>query len=240
MPYMWVLLTFGTYVLLTLALLGQSQNAQLQEGLHISETQINAQQKQLENLQAHISETVKTPPRHAASSPGDQSLCQGREKCGDILSYLEKCISFMDQRDPGVWSGNPVVDALLGYYKGNAEDEGSGQNSMWRRISIFRSVIRTSASSSAIFWKMPTRRACGRRRAINYIEVRLHQTGDVLIVMVENSYEGTVRKEDGRFLSSKAEMRKGIGITSVLDVCKKYNGIPKIEYNDPCLRFQSC
>ncbi len=34
---MWVLLTFGTYVLLTLALLGQSQNAQLQEGLHISE-----------------------------------------------------------------------------------------------------------------------------------------------------------------------------------------------------------
>ena len=40
-----------------------------------------------------------------------------------------------------------------------------------------------------------------------------------------------MRKEDGRFLSSKAEMRKGIGITSVLDVCKKYNGIPKIEYN---------
>ena len=60
---------------------------------------------------------------------------------------------------------------------------------------------------------------------------RLHQTGDVLIIMVENSYEGTVRREDGRFLSSKAEMRKGIGITSVLDVCKKYNGIPKIEYN---------
>ena len=63
------------------------------------------------------------------------------------------------------------------------------------------------------------------------IKVRLHQTGDVLIVMVQNTYEGTVRKQDGRFLSSKAEMRKGIGITSVLDVCRKYNGIPKIEYS---------
>ena len=56
-PYMWVMLTFGAYVILTLALLGQSRNAQLQEGLHISEIQIDAQQKQLENLQAHISET---------------------------------------------------------------------------------------------------------------------------------------------------------------------------------------
>ena len=78
-----------------------------------------------------------------------------------------------------------------------------------------------------------------QKRGERFIKIRLHHTGDVLIVMVENSYEGTVRKEDGRFLSSKAEMRKGIGITSVLDVCKKYNldvckkynGIPKIEYN---------
>ena len=66
-----------------------------------------------------------------------------------------------------------------------------------------------------------------QKKGDRYIKIRLHQTGDVLIIMVENSYEGTVRREEGRFLSSKAEMRKGIGITSVLDVCKKYNGIPE-------------
>lgn len=79
-----------------------------------------------------------------------------------------------------------------------------------------------------------------QKKGNKYIEVRLHQTGDVLIIMVENSYEGTVRREDGRFLSSKAEMRKGIGITSVLDVCKNITGSRRSNTTDPCLRFQSC
>ena len=229
-PYMWVLLTFGTYVLLTLALLGQSQNAQLQEGLHISETQINAQQKQLENLQAHISETSKL--RHDMRHHLLAIKAYAKDgKCGDILSYLEKCISFMDQRDPGVWSGNPVVDALLGYYKGNAEDEGIRTE---LHVETDKHLPVSDTDICIILGNLLENayEACMRQKKGNkYIEVRLHQTGDVLIIMVENSYEGTVRREDGRFLSSKAEMRKGIGITSVLDVCKKYNGIPKIEYN---------
>ena len=285
-PYMWVVLTFGAYVILTLALLGQSQNAQLQEGLHISETQINAQQKQLENLQTHISETSKLrhDMRHHLlaikayakdGKCGDILQLENLQahisetsklrhdmrhhllaikayaklrhdmrhhllaikayakdgKCGDILSYLEKCISFMDQRDPGVWSGNPVVDALLGYYKGNAEDEGIRTE---LHVETDKHLPVSDTDICIILGNLLENayEACMRqKRGERFIKIRLHHTGDVLIVMVENSYEGTVRKEDGRFLSSKAEMRKGIGITSVLDVCKKYNGIPKIEYN---------
>ena len=228
-PYMWVLLTFGAYVILTLALLGQSQNAQLQEGLHISETQINAQQKQLENLQAHISETSKLRHDMRHHLLAIKAYAQDG-KCRDILSYLEKCIAFMDQRDPGVWSGNPVVDALLGYYKGNAEDEGIRTE---LHVETDKHLPVSDTDICIILGNLLENayEACMRqKRGERFIKIRLHQTGDVLIVMVENSYEGTVRREDGRFLSSKAEMRKGIGITSVLDVCKKYNGIPKIEY----------
>lgn len=229
-PIMWVLLTFGAYVILVLALLGQSQNAQLQEGLHISETQIDAQQKQLENLQSHISETSKLRHDMRHHLLAIKAYAQDG-KCRDILSYLEKCIAFMDQRDPGVWSGNPVVDALLGYYKGNAEDEGIRTE---LHVETDKHLPVSDTDICIILGNLLENayEACMRQKKGNkYIEVRLHQTGDVLIIMVENSYEGTVRREDGRFLSSKAEMRKGIGITSVLDVCKKYNGIPKIEYN---------
>lgn len=229
-PIMWVLLTFGAYVILVLALLGQSQNAQLQEGLHISETQIEAQQKQLENLQAHISETSKLRHDMRHHLLAIKAYAQDG-KCRDILSYLEKCIAFMDQRDPGVWSGNPVVDALLGYYKYSAEDAGI-QTEL--HVETDRALPVSDTDICIILGNLLENayEACMRqKRGERFIKIRLHQTGDVLIVMVENSYEGTVRREDGRFLSSKAEMRKGIGITSVLDVCKKYNGIPKIEYN---------
>ena len=143
-PYMWVVLTFGAYVILTLALLGQSQNAQLQEGLHISETQINAQQKQLENLQTHISETSKLrhDMRHHLLAIKWRNAfplwTRGIRACGAAIRWWTRC---------------------SGIIKAMRRMRGSGQNSMWRRISISRSAIRTSASSSAIFWKMPTRRA---------------------------------------------------------------------------------
>lgn len=229
-PYMWVLLTFGTYVLLTLALLGQSQNAQLQEGLHISETQIDAQQKQLENLQSHISETSQMRHDMKHHLLALKAYAQAG-KCDAILRYLDECISFMDVRDTGVWSGNPVVDALLGYYKYSAEDAGI-QTELHVETDKALPVSDTDICIILSNLLENAYEACIRqKKGDKYIKIRLHQTGDVLIVMVENSYEGTVRREDGRFLSSKAEMRKGIGITSVLDVCKKYNGIPKIEYN---------
>lgn len=229
-PYMWVLLTFGGYVILVLALLGQSQNAQLQEGLHISETQIDAQQKQLENLQSHISETSQMRHDMKHHLLALKAYAQAG-KCDAILRYLDDCISFMDVRDTGVWSGNPVMDALLGYYKYNAEDAGIKTE---LHVETDKALPVSDTDICIILSNLLENayEACMRqKKGDRYIKIRLHQTGDVLIIMVENSYEGTVRREEGRFLSSKAEMRKGIGITSVLDVCKKYNGIPKIEYN---------
>lgn len=69
-----------------------------------------------------------------------------------------------------------------------------------------------------------------------YITVKIHQTGRVLIILVENSYSGLMRKKGSVFLSAKAKNRKGIGLESVVDVTKKYNGIPKIEYDGKIFR----
>ena len=51
-----------------------------------------------------------------------------------------------------------------------------------------------------------------------------------LAIIVENSYAGQVRKKEGVFLSSKAERRVGIGIASVRQVARKYNGICQFDY----------
>lgn len=72
---------------------------------------------------------------------------------------------------------------------------------------------------------------CRQKEGKRYIIANIRQTGGSLVIIVENSYTGTVRKKDGVFLSSKEKMRKGIGITSVMDVTKKYHGISKFEYD---------
>ena len=185
------------------------------------------QSEERENAYAHLRQLRHDMKHHLLAL---KAYAQAG-KCDAICRYLDDCISYMDVRDTGVWSGNPVVDALLGYYKGNAEDEGIRTE---LHVETDKPLPVSDTDICIILGNLLENayEACMRqKRGERFIKIRLHHTGDVLIVMVENSYEGTVRKEDGRFLSSKAEMRKGIGITSVLDVCKKYNGIPKIEYN---------
>ena len=46
-PFLWVVLTFSAYIILLASLIGQSRSAKLEEELHISDLQINAQQKHL-------------------------------------------------------------------------------------------------------------------------------------------------------------------------------------------------
>ena len=50
-------------------------------------------------------------------------------------------------------------------------------------------------------------------------------------IIVENTYDGSMQKQDRVFLSTKEKIRKGIGIISVIDVTKKYRGIPRFEYD---------
>ena len=54
-----------------------------------------------------------------------------------------------------------------------------------------------------------------------------------LVIITENSYEGAIKRtQDGGFLSSKEKNRKGIGISSVTHVIKKYNGISRFDYQE--------
>lgn len=43
--------------------------------------------------------------------------------------------------------------------------------------------------------------------------------------------------QDGTFLSSKRKDQKGIGISSVLSISEKYNGIVRIEYQEQIFKI---
>ena len=71
--------------------------------------------------------------------------------------------------------------------------------------------------------------SCGRR----FINVKISATtGSLLAVIVENSYEGEIRRSGSAFISSKKKGRKGIGISSVLNIIEQYNGLSKFEYQN--------
>ena len=73
------------------------------------------------------------------------------------------------------------------------------------------------------------RMSCERR----FINVKISATtNSLLVIIVENSYEGEIQRSGNTFISSKKKGRKGIGISSVLNTIEEYNGISKFEYQN--------
>lgn len=74
--------------------------------------------------------------------------------------------------------------------------------------------------------------AC-RRQTVNPIFIRLRtlQKSGSIIIVVDNSYDGTIQKSEDGFLSSKG-CYIGIGITSTQKIAQKYHGMAKFEYDE--------
>jgi len=58
----------------------------------------------------------------------------------------------------------------------------------------------------------------------NHIGVTIRQVGKELVILVDNSFDGSVRTRRGAFISRKRQDREGIGLTSVRTVAEKYGG----------------
>ena len=60
-----------------------------------------------------------------------------------------------------------------------------------------------------------------------------------LLIKIENPYEGTLREQGGKLLTIKADqMHHGIGMESVRNTLKKYDGILTIDHSDNIFRAQ--
>ena len=76
--------------------------------------------------------------------------------------------------------------------------------------------------------------ACARMHSPEkFIRLSFSMTSStILVLVIENSFEGTIHRSGNSFLSTKAARRKGIGISSVIQLTESYNGVHKFEYQD--------
>lgn len=230
-PALWSMMTFATYGILLRTVIAVSRNAKLREKLHLSEIQITAQQKYMENLQTRIQETRRSRHdiRHHFLVIGNFAKNKDLE---GLQRYLEKVSAFSVQRPAEIFCEDTAVNALLGYYKEEAEKE---QIKMTMQVSLFEELPITDTEVCIILGNLLENaiEACRRMESQDrFIDLELTMVSSTLLVfLVKNSYEGVVqRTQDGTFLSSKTKGRKGIGLSSVLDITEKYNGVSRFEY----------
>lgn len=230
-PPLWAFLTFSTYAVLLKMMIDVNKNAVLRENLHLSETQIAAQQKQMELLQSNIRKTsrIRHDIRHHFLA------MEGLLKDNDIeglKAYIHQSIAPFPVQSAKVFCDSPAVNSLLCYYMEQAEKE---QADISANVSLQDVIPIPDAELCIIIGNLLENavEACQRMKSQErFLDVKLSMpSSSILMVQVCNSYEGTVQQmADGSFLSSKRKAQKGIGLSSVLSITEKYNGIARIEH----------
>lgn len=230
-PPFWVVLTFATYVLIVKMAIVIMENARLQEKLHISETVSAAQRKQAESLQSQIEQTSRQ--RHDMRH--HLLVIDGYIAAKDIKglnAYIKDyCASLTPPKE--IYCENPALNSIIGYYKELSEER---DTVFHVSVSLPKIPFLPDMDLCAILSNLleNAAEACARMRCGHrFINVKISAaTSSLLTIIVENSYEGEIQRSGNTFTSSKEKGRKGIGISSVLNITEQYNGLSKFEYQN--------
>lgn len=148
-----------------------------------------------------------------------------------LKKYVENLIE--DGGLESSWSvdtGNIVTDSLVGYWKRAAENEGIRFESELRipiempfrgaDISLIMGNLLENAVEGA-------RETDGKR----YIRLKIQYNRKNLLITVENSYKGNLKRgKDGELRTTKTDVANhGIGIPSVRRAVEKYHGIVSVD-----------
>ena len=207
----------------------RKQNESLAFEIGLMEIQIDEQRKYNELIARN--EDVLKKQRHDLHHHliAIRELAEnGTEKLNDYLDTLSKNIPTAHMS----YCENKAVSAILSHYAGICK----GEQIEFHAKLIVPEMSETSLNSdlAIIFGNLLENaiEACLKiDQEKRFIRISSDMSYDMLIVTMDNSYDGNFLSVDGRFCSTKRE-GFGIGLSSVQSVARKYYGDAKFEDKD--------
>lgn len=192
--------------------------------------QLNRQKEYYAELSRRVEEARKVRHDFKNHIMVIRNFVKQEDKEG-LLRYCE------DMEVPGVQNttiphtGNAAADGVFYHYMGLAQERGISFHitGIFGKLSIADidlCVLLGNALDNAVS------ACCTIPQEKRYINLAISLDGDVLAIMIRNSFDGIIEKEDGVMLSRKREHEAGIGLKSMKDICKKYHGSLQILYEE--------
>ena len=203
----------------------------LANDLHQLEISIDAQKKHNDILIEHENEVRRQRHdlRHHIVSI-KQLADEGKiDAIQDYINNLSQTIPSNNVKD---FCDNQVANALLSYYYDEAHKNGI-QIEIQVHIPSHNEHISDNGICIIIGNLLENAmEACQRiKEGDKYIIFKSMIQGQLLIFTMDNTFDGSVRKKDDRFISAKVEdgSRIGIGLRSVMEIAHQYNGEGEFE-----------
>ncbi len=151
---------------------------------------------------------------------------QGYLQRGDLQAASDYIARYLEQAQRYAVTQlceHPIVNTLISHYQALAEEAGIAFSASVRLGAALgvapedMAVLLGNLLDNAL-------EAAGRQSTVaRFIRVGLYASGQMLAITVDNSFDGTVRMAEGRYLSTKA-LHDGLGLESIAHIAARYEG----------------
>lgn len=191
--------------------------------------QLNRQKEYYAELLNRVEETRKLRHDYKNHLMAIRGFVERNDKEG-LLHYCDELNVTGVKKTAIPYTGNAAADGVLYHYMGLAEEKGidfhvSGGFLNVGIEDLDLCVLLGNALDNAVT-------ACNTVTDHRFINLAVSVDGNVLMIMVCNSYDGRIDEENGEILSRKRDHKAGIGLKSIRDICKKYQGSMQIQYQE--------
>ncbi len=192
--------------------------------------QLDMQKKYYEALSENVEKTRKSRhdlKHHLSAIAG---FAEADDKAG-LINYCNNLTQMQYGEVDIPYSGNAAIDGVLYHYAVIAKRH----NIAFKIRGLFNTDNIDDIDICALLGNTLDNAitACRTIKEKRFISISTKTDGNVLAIMVSNSFDGVVKNnKQENIMSRKAKNREGIGLTSIKSVCEKYNGTLNIDYND--------
>ena len=218
---------FLIYYIIARMLSESNKNMQLENANH----SLKMEQLQFINLQNKIAETRRTRHDLRHHSTVIKSYLE-QEDYLNLNEYLESFLNVLPDDTPMIFCENTVINVLISHFYGIARDNNIDFKANVNLPSsipvedVDLTVIVGNLIENAVY-------ACISKSDMpKTILIKGKVKNNVLLFTIDNTYSNSIRKDEkGSYFSTKHE-GTGIGLESVSEIVKRYNGILKIEQHN--------
>ena len=150
-----------------------------------------------------------------------------RQEFNQLNEYLEKYKESYKLDCYVPYSGNSAADGILYHYM-----ECANKNGITFNINCSFNNLHINDVDLCILLGNVLENAITASKNLNsnkFISVYSENNGTYFTLIVDNSFDGIVKRENGKIISKKENNEGGIGIISMESICKKYNGYCSFE-----------
>lgn len=214
---------FYLYHILTKFYIAQMNEKKLEQMVDVYANQIDVMQES----QEHINKLRHDMKHHMIELAAMAQHDENRE----MIQYLEQMEKFMLNPAEKVSTGNKDIDGILNYMLRRADEL---LNIVNIDIQIPKSLYSKNFNICVILGNLVDNAVREASKSYEkYLSVNMRVKKDILILLIENSYAGTITKKDNKFKTSQMDSSiHGVGLESVKQVVESCNGDMEIEYTD--------